>query len=141
MSSACSIDSDPEPEQTEHIRFGSFSLGDVINSEIKKFGRFALRGRNSSGQAASKFIKEFSKSVSPQKVPDGNYRAGTPSRKTENTRGVLANNPAKAQTDPVKPSYPLAPVWRIFFPIPGQIGLAPGFGFQRAWFWWRRRRG
>jgi hypothetical protein len=106
MSSACSIDSDLEPEQTEHIRFGSFSLEDVINSEIKKFGRFALRGRNSSGQAASKFIEEFSKPVSPQKVPDGNYRAGTPSRKTENTRGVLANNPAKAQTDPVKPSYP-----------------------------------
>jgi hypothetical protein len=43
----------------EPIKFGSFSLGDVFDSEIKKMGRFAFRERNSTGDAAAKFVEKF----------------------------------------------------------------------------------
>jgi hypothetical protein len=41
------------------IRFGSFSLGDVFEREIKKLGRFAFREKHSTGEAAAKFVEEF----------------------------------------------------------------------------------
>jgi hypothetical protein len=47
-----------EPEETP-IKFGSFSLGDVFEREISKLGRFAFRKRNSSGEAAAKFVEDF----------------------------------------------------------------------------------
>jgi hypothetical protein len=47
-----------EPEETP-IKFGSFSLGDVFEREISKLGRFVFRNRNSSGEAAAKFVEDF----------------------------------------------------------------------------------
>jgi hypothetical protein len=41
------------------IRFGSFSLGDVFEREIKRLGRFAFREKHSTGKAAAKFEEEF----------------------------------------------------------------------------------
>jgi hypothetical protein len=42
----------PESDETGAIRFGSFSLGDVFESEIQKFGRFAFRGKHSKGESS-----------------------------------------------------------------------------------------
>jgi hypothetical protein len=41
------------------IRFGSLSLGDVFEREIKKLGWFAFREKHSTGEAATKFVEEF----------------------------------------------------------------------------------
>jgi hypothetical protein len=58
-SGAIRVSDDPrEPEETP-IKFGSFSLGDVFEGEISKLGRFAFRRRNSSGEAAAKFVENF----------------------------------------------------------------------------------
>jgi hypothetical protein len=43
----------------EPIKFGSFSLGDVFDSEIKKLGRFAFRERKSTGDAVAKFVENL----------------------------------------------------------------------------------
>jgi hypothetical protein len=43
------------------IKFGSFSLGDVFEREINKFGRFAFRGKKSTGEASKRFVDEFVK--------------------------------------------------------------------------------
>jgi hypothetical protein len=41
------------------IRFGSFSLGNVFQREIKKLGRFAFQEKHSMGDAVAKFVDEF----------------------------------------------------------------------------------
>jgi hypothetical protein len=43
------------------LRFGSFSLGDVFEREISKFGRFAFRGKHSKGESSKRFVEEFVK--------------------------------------------------------------------------------
>jgi hypothetical protein len=48
-----------QPDGESPIKFGSFSLGDMFEKEIQKFGRFAFRGKHSSGEAPKKFIDEF----------------------------------------------------------------------------------
>jgi hypothetical protein len=47
----------------DFIRFGSFSLGDVMNQEIQKFGRFAFRDKRSNGEASKKFVEGFTRSA------------------------------------------------------------------------------
>lgn len=49
--------------ESEKIRFGSFSLGDVLNNEIRKLGRFAFRDKRSSGKSSKKFVDEFVRSA------------------------------------------------------------------------------
>jgi hypothetical protein len=42
----------PDADEIGAIRFGSFSLGYVFESEIQKFGRFAFRGKHSKGESS-----------------------------------------------------------------------------------------
>jgi hypothetical protein len=51
----------PDADETGAIRFGSFSLGDVFESEIQKFGRFAFREKHSKGESSKRFVDEFVK--------------------------------------------------------------------------------
>jgi hypothetical protein len=50
---------------SDTIKCGSFSLGDVMNHEIRKFGSFAFRDKRTSGDASKRFVEEFMKSAPP----------------------------------------------------------------------------
>lgn len=94
----------------EPIKFGSFSLGDVFDSEIKKLGRFAFRERKSTGDAAAKFVEKF---VGLQQNLEGD------SSQTGETRGLQSEKEKELEglsesfqqnradpASPPKPSYP-----------------------------------
>jgi hypothetical protein len=51
----------PHKDENNVIRFGSFSLGDVFEREIQKFGRFAFHGKHSKGESSKRFVDEFVK--------------------------------------------------------------------------------
>jgi hypothetical protein len=53
------LNDEHECDTEVEFKFGTFSLGDVIDGEIQKFGQFALRGKKSSGKVARKFAEEF----------------------------------------------------------------------------------
>jgi hypothetical protein len=73
MKEGLSSDSDPE-----HVtKFGTFSIGDVIDGEIQKLGQFALRGKKSSGKAARKFVEEFTILENSQRAPRSDFKSWT----------------------------------------------------------------
>ncbi|RLM75223.1 hypothetical protein C2845_PM15G04920 [Panicum miliaceum] len=45
--------------EDREIRFGSFSLGDVFNREIKRHGRFPFRGKQTSAETSHRFVDLF----------------------------------------------------------------------------------
>lgn len=58
------LNDEHECDTEVEFKFGTFSLGDVIDGEIKKFGQFALRGKKFFGKAARKFLEEFTRDES-----------------------------------------------------------------------------
>lgn len=60
---------------SERIRFGSFSLGDVMEHAIRKLGRFAFRDKRSNGISSKNFVEEFLKSAPPLGRSEGSSKA------------------------------------------------------------------
>jgi hypothetical protein len=92
------------------IKFGSFSLGDVFEREISKLGRFAFHKRNSSGEAAAKFVDEFVRlqQDTRERLNQAGGSIGVQFEKEANIGGQNVNvHHNQAETaNPTKPKYP-----------------------------------
>jgi hypothetical protein len=100
----------PDADEISAIQFGSFSLGDVFESEIQKFGRFAFRGKHSKGESSKRFVDEFVKIH--EKCRDeleAEHLRGGGSGKTNFSRGVDEKSSCSSWArpeSPVGPKYP-----------------------------------
>jgi hypothetical protein len=103
-------DPTPEADGSDAIRFGSFSLGDVFESEIQKFGRFAFRGTHSKGESSKRFVDEFVRIHERCRDElEAEHLRGVGSEKTSVSRGVDVKSlrPSWARPEsPVGPKYP-----------------------------------
>jgi hypothetical protein len=41
------------------LKFGTFSLGDVFEQEIRRLSEFAFRGKHTKGEASKRFVEDF----------------------------------------------------------------------------------
>lgn len=48
-------------ERDHSIRFGSFSLGDILNKKIQKHRRFAFHGKHTNAETSSRFVEGYVK--------------------------------------------------------------------------------
>jgi hypothetical protein len=55
-----------EDDYEQCIRFGSFSLEDVFEQEIRSHGHLAFRGNQSRNQSAARFVSFFAESMSQE---------------------------------------------------------------------------
>jgi hypothetical protein len=82
----CLIREDHLATSLEKIRFESFSLGDVMEHEIRKLGRFAFHDKRSNGNASKNFVDEFVKSAPHRGRPEGSRDAREIHSERENFR-------------------------------------------------------
>lgn len=95
---------------SERIRFGSFSLGDVMEHAIRKLGRFAFRDKRSNGISSKNFVEEFLKSAPPLGRSEGSSKAWEIFSEREKSQGNLIEKfSQEAHTDSPGPSEPIHP--------------------------------
>jgi hypothetical protein len=97
-------------EENSMIKFGSFSLGDVFEREIRKLGEFAFRGKHSKGEASRRFVEEFVKAKQSRCVDDEHGETqGLEEGKNPNYKGgkeKMQECIRPSPESPVKPKYP-----------------------------------
>jgi hypothetical protein len=100
----------PDEDEIGAIWFGSFSLGDVFEREIQKFGRFAFCGKHSKGESSKRFVDEFVRIH--EKCRDeleAEHLRGGGSGKMNVSRGVDEKSSCSSWArpeSPVEPKYP-----------------------------------
>jgi hypothetical protein len=117
-------------------RFGSFSLGDVMNHEIQKFGRFAFRDKRSNGEASKKFVEGFTRSAPQVGRTEAMEKNGMKQTEREGARENLFDKfSSEAQSNdvgPFKPNYPYGTCIDDLYAHFGRTELAPGCGYPKA---------
>jgi hypothetical protein len=94
----------------ERIRFGSFSLGDVMEHEIRKLGRFAFRDKRSNGNASKNFVEKFLKSAPPLGRTEDGRKAWEFCSEREKSQGNLSEKfSQEAHTNSPGPTEPTHP--------------------------------
>jgi hypothetical protein len=89
------------------LQFGSFSLGDVFEQEIRRFGEFAFRGKHTKGEASRRFVKDFVKNQQDKREGDwSGGRQGAGEGKNNKSEDESAKIHKPISESPERPTYP-----------------------------------
>lgn len=93
----------------QNIRFGAFSLGDILEQQIRKFGGNAFHGKKYHKQSAARFISSFTESMNQEvemQNQAGIEQSKQRSRSDVQNRGVVPDDISDIRVSGSKPVYP-----------------------------------
>jgi hypothetical protein len=89
------------------LKFGTFSLGDVFEQEIRRLDEFAFRGKHTKGEASRRFVEDFVRNQQDMRGGDwGGRRQGTGEEKNNISEDESEKIQKPNSESPERPAYP-----------------------------------